>query len=68
MTAETTRIWMYENRERWNEYQRNYYRRKKGKVHEYRRNCLAISVEERSEETTPGTRTDVPPLTTGEKH
>ena len=37
MTAETTRIWMYENRERWNEYQRNWFKRNKDKAREYRR-------------------------------
>ena len=37
MTAETTRIWMYENRDRWNEYQRDWFKRNKDKVREYQR-------------------------------
>ena len=37
MTAETTRIWMYENRDRWNEYQKDWSKRNRDKVREYRR-------------------------------
>jgi hypothetical protein len=58
MTAETTRIWMYENRERWNEYQRNRYKRNKEKKREHQLNCQIISTVHDSAESASSVGTD----------
>lgn len=54
MTAETTRIWMYENRDRWNEYQRNWYKRNKDKVRGYQlKSRMRCATQESAESAGP---------------